>query len=140
MKKLLKVIALCNFFVVLVCLTSCGNNGNSNANISNNSDITTVETMKKHTIQLTMDNYLTYIEIRGTTVVSSTSSTTTYVFEGALDYAYYDNVVISYKVNDGDIKETKLSAGGYGKYFSTNSRASSTTEIVGVSGNVIYWM
>lgn len=140
MKKLLKVIALCNFFLVLVCLTSCGNNGNSNANISNNSDITTVETMKKHTIKLTLDNYQTYIEIRSNTEVFSTSSTTSYMFEGALDYAYYDNVVISYKVNDGEVKETKLSAGGYGKYYSTNSRVSSTAEIVGVSGSVIYWM
>lgn len=140
MKKLLKVIALCNFFLVLVCLTSCGNNGNSNANVSNNSDITTVETMKKHTIQLTLDNYQTYIEIRSNTEVFSTSATTSYMFEGALDYAYYANVVISYKVNDGEVKETRLSAGGYGKYYSTNSRVSSTAEIVGVSGSVIYWM
>ena len=140
MKKLLKVIVLCNFFVVLVCLTSCGNNGNSNANISNNNDITTVDSMKKHTIQLTLDNYQTYVEIRSNTEVFSTLTTTTFVFDGALDYAYYDNVVISYKVNDGDIKETKLSAGGYGKYYETNSRVSSTAEIVGVSGSVIYWM
>lgn len=137
MKKILKALAVCNLFIFLAILTSCGNNSSNNNAPDNN---TPVETMGKHTIQLTMDNYLTYIEIRGTTVVSSTSSTTTYVFEGALDFAYYENVVVRYKLNDGDITETKLNAGGYGKYYASNSRVTTNAEIVGVSGSVIYWM
>ena len=68
--------------------------------------------MEKHTIQLTLDNYQTYIEIRSTVEVYSTSTSTTFVFEGALDYAYYDNVVVSYRLNNSEIKETRLSAGG----------------------------
>ena len=67
--------------------------------------------MEKHTIQLTLDNYQTYIEIKSTVEVYSTSTSTTFVFEDALDYAYYDNVVVSYRLNNSEIKETRLSAG-----------------------------
>ena len=64
--------------------------------------------MEKHTIQLTLDNYQTYIEIRSTVEVYSTSTSTTFVFEDELDYAYYDNVVVSYRLNNSEIKETRL--------------------------------
>ena len=64
-------------------MTSCANNS-SNTNISNNN--TQVETMEKHTIQLTLDNYQKYIEIGSTIEVYSTSTSTTFVFEDALDY------------------------------------------------------
>jgi hypothetical protein len=133
MKKVLKLFVVCNLFLFLFCLTSCVSTGDLMGN--NPTSNSTVETMKKHTVRLTMDNYQTYIEIRGI----SGESATTFNFEGALSYAYYDNVVISYKVN-GEPRETKLNAGGYGRYYSSLRMASSTAEIIGVSGSVIYWM
>ena len=137
MKKLLNIVLVCCFFTLFSCLISCGNNS-VDSKLNNNS-IASVETMHKYNVQLNMNNYRTYIDIRSTTVDFSTSSNTYYVFDGALSYAYYDNVVINYTIN-GETKEVKLSAGGFGNYYVSNSRVTTTAEITGISGSVIYWL
>lgn len=99
-----------------------------------------VESMQKHEVSLSLENYETYIEIRSI----FTDSSGIYYFDGTLDYAYYDNCVVtySYKPYSGDAttKQSKLSAGGYGSYFSSVGRYTSSATITGVSGTVIYWL
>ncbi len=94
----------------------------------------------KHEVELTTCNYATYFDIEKTT-----GDQITYSFSGCLDYAYYDNVQITfnyYKTTTKDevniVSETiYLNAAGNGVFNGAGKYYGSIQNIKGV---VIYWL
>ncbi len=127
-RALLLIISVLFVFV----LVSCGSSSNNNQSVVNDDDIIndTAEEKQKYVIELNVDNYLKYIDIRNE---CGENMDIVYKFYGSLSYAFYDTVVITYKTG----KTTELSAGGYGYYY--NSRAGQQT-VTNVTGKVIYWI
>ncbi len=126
-RALLLIISILFAFV----LVSCGSSSNNNHNVVNDDIINdTAEEKQKYVIELNVDNYLKYIDIRNE---CGENMNIVYKFYGSLSYAFYDTVVITY--NTG--KTTELSAGGYGYYY--NSRTGQPT-VTSVTGKVIYWI
>jgi len=125
------------------CLAACGSNSSANNQpVVNSTDNINekVETKQKYVIELNMENYQKYIDLRFLPGDSGSNSYTIYYFQGSLSYAFYDNVIVTYTV-DGESEGSKvtLSSGGYGRYY-TSSRYSKTHTITNVSGKVIYWI
>ena len=118
-------------------LGSCGSKTNDeNKGANEDTSIAHVEEKKRYNIALTLENYTKYIEIRYMFGESSTS----YYFQGALSYAFYDNVIIkAHSSSNGDYS-IKLSVGSYASYYSISTRFSETPSIIGIEGNVIYWI
>ena len=107
---------------------------------TNDSDNSTIPTMEKHTISITMDNYDKYIEVSTSTGYGQTS----YYFVGCLSYAYYDvTFTLSYKTSsNSDIAgtETELvtcNAAGNGTFAGGGKYGA---KIISVTGTVIYWI
>jgi len=100
---------------------------------------------EKHIVSLTLDNYQKFFTISRNTVGTGSYDNN---LSGALSYAYYDNVVITYLLvyqGRGETTETEhtlnLNVGGCGTIHTTSSQYGSTTyRITGVSGTVIYWI
>lgn len=108
----------------LFVLASCGNS-NDNTVINTIDEINgDAETKQKYVIELNMDNYKKYIDIR----IEDGS----YSFYGSLTYAYYDNVNVS--TSNGIVS---LTAGGYGYWYKWNG---THYKINNVSGRVIFWI
>lgn len=81
--------------------------------------------MEKHIVSITKDNYQKFLTIETNYVVGSASSTSYYYFRGALSYAFYDNVVITYdyRSNDTTTERTlSLNVGGCGTITTSSSR------------------
>ena len=136
-KRKLKLAGALLAVAVAFCLASCGSNSSANNQpVVNSTDNINdkAEEKQKYVIELNMDNYLKYIDIK----VMPESSSYNYYFQGSLSYAYYDNVVIKYTRDSTDY-EVNLSVGGYARYYST-SRYAGTPSITSVSGKVIYWI
>ena len=128
--------------ICLLCMTGC---------TTNNGQIQTTDTpsyevpvMEKHIVSITKDNYQKFLTIETNYVVGSASSTSYHYFRGALSYAFYDNVVITYdyRSNDTTTERTlSLNVGGCGTITTSSSRyGSSSYEITNVSGTIIYWI
>lgn len=117
----------------------CSYNASSNSN--NN-----VEHAEKHQIALTLSNYDSYLDLRQG-FYGNDYYFIYYYFDGALDYAYYDNVVIDYEYSYTDgfgtkkivSKSLKLNVGGYGLWY-TKSGSGYTYKVTNASGSVIYWL
>lgn len=122
------------------CLASCGSTSSANNQpVVNSTDNINekVETKQKYVIELNMDNYQKYIDVRAE---YGYSNGIRYSFYGSLSYGFYDNVVVEcertysnklypYTVN--------LSVGGYGHYYTSGY---GDYKVTGVSGKVIYWI
>lgn len=95
----------------------------------------------KHEVELTTCNYATYFDIEKTTE----NNQTTYSFSGCLDYAYYDNVQITFNYYKTDAKNEEnlvsemiyLNAAGNGVFSGAGKYYGSVQNIKGV---VIYWL
>lgn len=117
---------------------------------SNNRQIQTIDTpsnelsvMEKHIVSITKDNYQKFLTVE----INSVSSVAFHYFRGALSYAYYDNVVITYNLNYSDRTPNKtgqtlpLNVGGCGTITTVSTQyGSSSYEITDVSGSIIYWI
>lgn len=142
MKKviILLLLATC-LFCMLGCTSSYGEN-QSNASSSESS------LPEKHVVSITMDNYKKYITIETNVVAGTSSSSSYHYFRGALAYAFYDNVIISYNYHSDSISSNTtteetlfLNAGGCGTITTSSSRYGGTSyEITDVSGTIIYWI
>ncbi len=126
-------VATCSFG-----LASCGNSSNANHPVVNSTDSINekVETKQKYVIELNMDNYRKYIDIR---TEYWSYDYIKYTFYGSLSYGFYDNVIIECERHYSNVYPytVQLSAGGYGDYYTSNF---GTCTITGVSGKVIYWI
>lgn len=115
--------------VFLVAMTGCDTNTN---------------TMEKHVVQITKENYEKYITIETNVVTSSSSSKSYHYFRGALTYGFYDNVIITYNFTSTDGTTEKfllLNVGGCGTIVTMSSAyGSSNYEITNVSGSITYWI
>lgn len=126
MKKILKVLCLCLICVVCALgFSACGGDKEK--------DITYME---KHEIELTMDNYWYYFDVK----TSIANYTPPYEFTGCLSYAYYDNVCVSFectKSGSTEIYVVKLKANGEGvmPFISGTS-----VHLLDITGKVIFWM
>lgn len=112
---------------------------------NNNSEAEIVKA-EKHEITLSLDNYNDYIELRHFHYVNTYTYSVHY-FDGALDYAYYDSVVVYYKVSytssgqeTTENRSLKLNAGGYGEWYSQSGRSFYSYTVINVTGSVIYWL
>ena len=128
-----------------LCLASCGSNSSANNQpvVNSTDDINEkVETKQKYVIELNMENYQKYIDIRFIPSNNGSSSHFNYYFQGSLSYAYYDNVVITSHYSRTGYEETdteiSLTTGGYARWYSTGGYG--TTTLTGVRGKVIYWI
>ena len=130
-KNQFRALLLIIFILFAFVLVSCGSSSTNNQSVVNDDNINdTAEEKQKYVIELNVDNYLKYIDIRNE---CGENTHIVYKFYGSLSYAFYDTVVITY--NTG--KTTELSAGGYGYYY--NSRTGQPT-VTSVTGKVIYWI
>lgn len=129
MKKFLAILALS-----LVCVISAiGFVGCGDTNTSS---------MKKHEIELTLDNYLFYLDVN-TSIYNGSSP---YVFNGCLTYAFYDTVCVSFEyVKSYSYGEPttqtyvlQLNANGHGS--APVKDGNTTVNLVDISGKVIFWM
>ncbi len=133
-KSFISIIVVC--MACLICLVGCDVLADQDDN-----------SMKKYTVELTLDNYLDYLTIATTTNSGDMVSSYEHNFSGALDYAYYDNVVITYNLISNsssstktETKTLKLDVGGCGSITTSSSRFGSTSyEITDVSGTLTYW-
>lgn len=128
--------------ICLLCITGCAQ---SNGQIqTTDTPSNEVSVMEKHIVNITKDNYQKFLTIETDSVVGSVSSTSYHYFRGALSYAFYDNVVITYDYHSGDTateKTLSLNVGGCGTIITNSSRyGSSSYEITNVSGTIIYWI
>lgn len=123
---------------------SCAGNSSGSHNIVNSSDNinSNADEKQKYVIELNMDNYQKYIDIRFIPSNNGSSSHFNYYFQGSLSYAYYDNVVITSHYSRTGYEETdteiSLTTGGYARWYSTGGNG--TTTLTGVRGKVIYWI
>ena len=128
--------------VCLLCITGCASNNGQISTTDTSSN--EVSVMEKHIVSITKDNYKKFLTIETNYVIGSSSSTSYHYFRGALSYAFYDNVVITYyyRSNDTTTERTlSLNVGGCGTITTSSSRyGSSSYEITNVSGTIIYWI
>ena len=130
MKKILKILCLCLTCVICaVGFSAC-------------SDNTKQETsgMEKHEIELNLDNYLLYFDVKNSQP-SKYSPSSPYQFSGCLAYAFYDNVCVSFEYHSNGESTThvlKLNANGNGAAPITGS--TTTVNLVDISGKVVFWM
>lgn len=137
-KRFIKNSTLVLFATLLLGLTSCNRKNEVNNTVQPEPVQSTQPEVKmeRHEVELNINNYQTYINRRSL----SDGSYASIYFEGALSYAYYDNVVITYTRTNGSNKTTdtlKLSAGGYSSWYTTGYGTYTVTD---VSGKVIYWI
>lgn len=132
MKKFLLSIIL---IVCLLCMAGCGTEVNNG------------ETKTKQVVTLTIDNYQNFLTIETTPIIGDRSSSYYNYFRGALSYAYYDSVIVTYNyISSGSSTTTtektiKLNAGGCGCIVTSSSGYGSTSyEITNVSGTITYWI
>lgn len=134
------------FSICLLCMTGCAStNGQIQTTDTPSNDATVME---KHIVSITADNYQKFLTVEKNVVDGGSSSTSYHYFRGALSYAFYDNVIITYNyhssgTSDDTITEKKLSlnAGGCGTIITSNSRyGNSSYEITNVTGTIIYWI
>lgn len=142
MKKIL-ISTMC----LLGSLMIVGCSDNTPSSVNNN----VVEHAKeeKYEIALTLSNYTNFIEIRRDTY-GTDAYCFRYYFDGALSYAFYDNVSINYNsaFTDSSNKTTntsgtvKLNAGGYAQWYDVRSGYESryVYTITSITGNIIYWL
>lgn len=139
MKKITISILL---LICILCFVGCNSNNGKVQNTGTSS--TEVSVMEKHVVNITKENYQKFITIEELSVVGSNSSTSYHYFRGALSYAYYDNVIVTYNyISNSTITEKTLylNAGGCGTITTSSSRyGSSSYEIVNVTGTITYWI
>lgn len=129
--------------ILIPCLTLLlfGCKGNNSQNIewtsaTNGTVVSSSQTMQKYEVQMSLSNYATYLDISSTTSYNQTS----YDFFGCLNYAFYDNVIITIKYTESSKEKTEdvlLNAGGNG-HFNGNGKYSGI--IKAASGKVIFWI
>ena len=128
--------------ICLLCVAGCASNNGQIQNTDTPSN--GVSVMEKHIVSITKDNYQKFLTIETNYVVANSSSTSYHYFRGALSYAFYDNVVITYnyRSNDTTTEVTlSLNVGGCGTIKTSDSRyGSSSYEITNVTGTIIYWI
>lgn len=139
MKKITISILL---LICILCFVGCNSNNGKVQNTGTSS--TEVSVMEKHVVNITKENYQKFITIEELSVVGSNYSTFYHYFRGALSYAYYDNVIVTYNyISNNTITEKTLylNAGGCGTITTSGSRyGSSSYEIVNVTGTITYWI
>ena len=132
-KRRFKLFAVLFILFSFITLSSCSSN-----KVNNSEKVDENATEKqKYVVELNMDNYDKYIEIR------SEGGGSRFCFYGALSYAFYENVTISYvcSYNTSEAYFVDLSAGGYGLYYEkTLENKYYTYSVVNAWGRVIYWI
>ncbi len=141
-KRKIKILGVLFLSLGLFCITSCNSktNGNHKIVVNSTDDINeNIETKQKYVIELNMDNYLKFIDIK---IIPSNNDYFEYYFQGSLSYAFYDNVVITSHYSRAGYEETDteitLSAGGYAMWHSSGGKGNIT--VIDVKGKVIYWI
>lgn len=82
------------FSICLLCMTGCAStNGQIQTTDTPSNDATVME---KHIVSITADNYQKFLTVEINVVDGGSSSTSYHYFRGALSYAFYDNVIITY--------------------------------------------
>ena len=146
-----RVLYLMIFLVTIFILASCGSSKNSESNSNSNDNTVSItsnngkEEKQKYIVDLNMDNYTKYLDIRYEPYGSGSNLYFRVCFYGSLSYAYYDDVVITNHFSRSNFEETdtdiKLSAGGYAYWYTLGGGSGSgTNTITKVSGKVIYWI
>lgn len=125
--------------ICLLCMMGCTSNNRQTQTTDAPSN--KVSVMEKHMVSITNDNYQKYLTIETNYEGSSISH---HHFRGALSYAFYDNVVITYNYCSGDTiteKTLSLNVGGCGTITTWSSiHDSASYEITNVSGTITYWI
>lgn len=125
--------------ICLLCMMGCTSNNRQTQTTDAPSN--KVSVMEKHMVSITNDNYQKYLTIETNYEESYRSH---HHFRGALSYAFYDNVVITYNYRSGDTiteKTLSLNVGGCGTITTWSSiHGSSSYEITNVSGTITYWI
>lgn len=143
MKKIL-ISTMCLLGSLMI--VGCSDNTPSSVN----SNVVEHAKEEKYEIALTLSNYTNFIEIRRDTYGTDAYYCFRYYFDGALNYAFYDNVSINYNFayTDGSNKTTntsgtvKLNAGGYAQWYDVRLTYESryVYTITSITGNIIYWL
>lgn len=141
MKKFItSIIVAVVLFVCCFGIVGCNTN---NKQISTSESPSNVAIMEKYIVDITMENYRKFITIETVPVFWSTSTSYYHYFSGALSYAFYDGVIVTYNYRSDGITEKTLTlnAGGCGMIATSSSKyGSSSYEITNVSGIIIYWI
>lgn len=143
MKKFISsIFATLVLFICCFSIVGCNTNDgqiHTDETSSNNATI-----MEKHVVSLTIENYEKFITIETVPAIGDVSTSYYHYFSGALSYAFYDNVIITYNYNSNSTSTEKilaLNVGGCGTIITSSSRyGSSSYEIINVSGTIIYWI
>lgn len=143
MKKFLLSIIL---IFCLPCMAGCGTDLPCRAGCG--TEVNNGETKTKHVVNLTIDNYQDYLTIETTLYIRDYMTSYYNYFRGALSYAYYDNVIITYDyISSGSSTTTteetiKLNLGGCGCIVTSSSSryGGNSYEITNVSGTITYWI
>ena len=140
MKKLL-------IAILLICMSICF----IGCSATKGSTTDTVEEKEKHIVTLTMDNWEKYITIEIVPYAGSASTTYYHYFRGALSYALYEDVTITYELTERmsrspyTITQTEktllLNAGGCATITISNDSGNYRSyTITQVSGTITYWL
>ena len=93
--------------------------------------------MQKYEINLTLDNYTTYFNVK-TYSISNMVSAYRVEFSGCVYNGIYENCVVTYQCenSEGTVREDiKLNMGGNG----VSNNTGMNPQIVAITGTVTYW-
>ena len=141
MKSFLSILLLTAMLLSCVACTSDEPQTDSNAELP--TEVLTENNGPKHyEIELNMDNFNTYLTY-AVNRKSGSDGRTHYIhtISGVLPYAYYENVVVTVKINgkEGSYRII-LNAAGNGELDIGDNPNNKTGQIVSVSGKVIFSM
>ncbi len=137
-----------SFIAALVLFVCCfgiaGCNTNNGQIHTDETPSNNVSVMEKHVVSISMENYKKFITIETVPFIGDVSTSYYHYFSGALSYAFYDNVIVTYNYNSNSTSTENiltLNVGGCGTITTSSSRyGSSSYEITNVSGTIIYWI
>lgn len=106
---------------------------------------------EKHVVVLTKDNWEQYITIETVPYYPASGTTYYHYFRGALSYAFYDDVIVTYQLTEHmrqspytmtqTEKTLLLNTGGCGTLtISDNASYNRSYTIENVSGTITYWI
>ena len=135
-----KFLVLLISIISLLCLVGCTSSNGQIKNTDTSSN--EVSAKVKHVVSLTKDNYQKFLTVEINHVVDGEVSIFYHYFRGALSYAFYDNVIITYDYSSGNTTTEEnllLNVGGCGTIETDSSRFGTSRYIItNVSGTITY--
>ncbi len=101
MKKIIKaVVSFSLAFCMLLAIPACGSSNKTNGSTKSN-DITNANNQKRYVVNLTLDNYTDYFNIK-TYSISNMISAYKVEFSGCVYNGIYENCVVTYECNNAN--------------------------------------